>query len=833
MNDQERKWHRDQCKNYKKELPIYTVYAGTLEEILKAMCRENAPSAIVQARPKSFSSFAEKLARKAKKYMALSTGPTDLCGARVITETLTEVERICTEIRKVFAVDDKNSLDTIERLKTEEFGYRSVHYVVQCKGPKAYGIRVPTSIGDRKAEIQVRTLLQHAYASIGHDRFYKSSLHVQESLKRQMARVAALLEEGDATFGSCVSVLDSYETNYGAYMSRSRLDEEQGILRELLQNESDDEQKAKTALRLAQLARSTGDYKRVAEILKTFLKVKCRFQAELIAEHGHALCRVHSSTPKDHRFMTGLNELHLALNRAPENLTPRILGYVAWVQSQIPDQERIARDAYRAALNADPSNPFHLASFTEYEMSLGEKLGPLSIYAPRVEQAIQKCRDHINAEIEVPWSFLTMGRLWLLLGKTSESLLAYTKAIHLALAVDSTVPVSALDAELTFLRRINRGRDFPHSHRLVRQMLLLAKRVKTGLGAPELQALRSSFKIPVTILAGGTALKFQENVKRFRGVILEAFSQFAGTIISGGTRIGVAGLAGDIAGNRKRSERGALDVLGYIPTNLPHDEPSDSRYTDLVPSDEPIYGPGHIVQYWTDLLLAGIKPEDVRVLGIDGGPIASLEYRLALAYGASVGLMEPATREAAVLLSDPDWRACAFLIGLPADRKTVQAFVQPLKSRLSPKYVENIAQKVHQAYVEEKLDKNPAPPMRPWKNLDDEYKQSNRMQAAGIASLLERAGFIVEPASHDRTLTVFTNAEIETLAELEHGRWVVERAQTGWHFGEERSEENKFHPNLVPWKTLPHAVKEIDRQAVTIWPALLAQAGLRVARRRK
>ena len=61
-----------------------------------------------------------------------------------------------------------------------------------------------------------RTLLQHAWASISHDRIYKSSIRVPEHLKRELARVAAFLEEADEQFGASVRSLDAYKLHYGA-----------------------------------------------------------------------------------------------------------------------------------------------------------------------------------------------------------------------------------------------------------------------------------------------------------------------------------------------------------------------------------------------------------------------------------------------------------------------------------------------------------------------------------------------------------------------------------------------------------------------------------------
>jgi putative GTP pyrophosphokinase len=144
----DRNWHRQECDKYKTEYPAYEKYASVLSSILTAVCRLHAPLAMVQARAKSLSSFAEKMARKADKYQPLGLWPTDLCGARVITETESEVERI----RGLLTIDEANSQDVRSRLNDSEFGYRSVHYVVQLKSAAILGVAVPrdSAIAPRK-----------------------------------------------------------------------------------------------------------------------------------------------------------------------------------------------------------------------------------------------------------------------------------------------------------------------------------------------------------------------------------------------------------------------------------------------------------------------------------------------------------------------------------------------------------------------------------------------------------------------------------------------------------------------------------------------------------
>ena len=520
MNDAERRWHRKKCAKYRKEYRVYVKYAEVLERILKAVCRRHAPAAIVQSRPKAFSSFAEKMARKAGKYMALNIEPTDLCGARVITETQAEVDEISAAIRAAFEIDEKNSLDHKSNLRTGEFGYRSFHYVVRLKGPEMFGVAVPAVLvakPERFAEIQIRTLLQHAHASVSHDRIYKASLKVRESLKRDLARVAAILEEGDEEFGKCIQELDSFRIHYGSYMNREKLREETDILETVLDLEPDARRKPGIALRLAQLAGSTGDFVRVVDLLAPFVSDIGETDAEVLAEHGHALCRVHVDRSQGDEFHQGCAEIQSALGGVTDRLKARVLGYWAWTQSRIPHNETKARDGYRDALDADPSNPFHLASFVGYEMSFGEKLGLRSALAPAFSKAICKCRDYIDAGIELPLAFFTIGRLQLLLDQPFESLAAYAKGIRFCLAEDSTVPRSALVAELAFVERINRGRVLSEHHTWVRNLLLLGQSVWTDERPSGVVAKRKSFRPPVVIVAGVTSRMFQANLDRFRG----------------------------------------------------------------------------------------------------------------------------------------------------------------------------------------------------------------------------------------------------------------------------------------------------------------------------
>ena len=74
--------------------------------------------------------------------------------------------------------------------------------------------------------------------------------------------------------------------------------------------------------------------------------------------------------------------------------------------------------------------------------------------------------------------------------------------------------------------------------------------------------------------------------------------------------------------------------------------------------------------------------------------------------------------------------------------------------------------------------------------------------------------------------------EIETLARLEHVRWVEDRLRHGWRLGARRDVGAKQSPYLVPWTDLSDEVRDLDRDSVRLIPRLLADSGLSIVRRR-
>ncbi len=117
-----------------------------------------------------------------------------------------------------------------------------------------------------------------------------------------------------------------------------------------------------------------------------------------------------------------------------------------------------------------------------------------------------------------------------------------------------------------------------------------------------------------------------------------------------------------------------------------------------------------------------------------------------------------------------------------------------------------------------------------WSELDESRKESSRAQARDIAVKLRAVGSDIAPLRDwDAMDFRFTAEEIETIARMEHDRWMRERIRAGWTLGD-KDVSRKTTPYLVPFTELPSDIAEDDRLFAREIPALLGSAGMQVVR---
>ena len=112
----------------------------------------------------------------------------------------------------------------------------------------------------------------------------------------------------------------------------------------------------------------------------------------------------------------------------------------------------------------------------------------------------------------------------------------------------------------------------------------------------------------------------------------------------------------------------------------------------------------------------------------------------------------------------------------------------------------------------------------------EECEHSDDEADHNIEKLRQIGCTVHEVTDREIEIVEFTEEELEFLAQLEHGRWNVERLSTGWKWGATKDEARKISPYLIPWEELPEHVKEWDRKAVRAIPEVLREAKMEIRR---
>ena len=184
--------------DYDEKISVRALIVKGLEARIEEALLPLASPPRVNGRIKSFDSYFRKYIRllKANSPNKNAEHITDIIGIRIVClflEDLAAVEELLKQKFKVIEVERKGGDHTFR-----EFGYESVHLL----------IAVPEDIleknkisGEETAEIQIRTVLQDAWAQVEHELVYKAEFApFDNSRKRKLAAVNASLALADVIF---------------------------------------------------------------------------------------------------------------------------------------------------------------------------------------------------------------------------------------------------------------------------------------------------------------------------------------------------------------------------------------------------------------------------------------------------------------------------------------------------------------------------------------------------------------------------------------------------------------------------------------------------------
>lgn len=177
-----------------------------LTSISKNLAATNISVQMSGYRVKEIDSAIGKLGRK--KYENPFVQMTDLVGVRFVVLLSPELIAIGNALESIpywdYSKDRDPGAEVIANPK--KFDYQSLHYVVTNKNDiKFEEACIPAGI---KCEVQIRTILQHAYAEVTHDRLYKAPLAPPARAERFIASSGALIETTDHLFCETIRLLN-------------------------------------------------------------------------------------------------------------------------------------------------------------------------------------------------------------------------------------------------------------------------------------------------------------------------------------------------------------------------------------------------------------------------------------------------------------------------------------------------------------------------------------------------------------------------------------------------------------------------------------------------
>jgi putative GTP pyrophosphokinase len=185
-------------EQYEQRAEVLGLIAGELRSSIEQALEVLPSPPTIKTRLKDFDSYFEKYLR------LLTSGPrgeekpkiTDLIGVRIVCAFLEEIDAVGSILNRLFKVVEVEKKGSNYSFK--EFGYESTHILVEI--PKQF-IAKYGDCGCDVAEIQIRTILQDAWAEVEHELVYKAEFTpFDDPMKRKLAAINANLSLADIIF---------------------------------------------------------------------------------------------------------------------------------------------------------------------------------------------------------------------------------------------------------------------------------------------------------------------------------------------------------------------------------------------------------------------------------------------------------------------------------------------------------------------------------------------------------------------------------------------------------------------------------------------------------
>lgn len=180
-------------REYEQRLPDFERITDEIANYLQhGLSEKKIQVDAVRCRVKEFNSFMDKIRRKNLQNPFQEIN--DIVGIRVICLYRDDIEKIKNVVRETFEViSDDDKTDSTE---SDRFGYLSAHVTARLGVNQNFS----ANLRDLPFEIQIRTIAQHAWASISHHLSYKQSDEIPKDQERDFHALSALFYVADSHF---------------------------------------------------------------------------------------------------------------------------------------------------------------------------------------------------------------------------------------------------------------------------------------------------------------------------------------------------------------------------------------------------------------------------------------------------------------------------------------------------------------------------------------------------------------------------------------------------------------------------------------------------------
>ena len=190
-------------KTYEAYAPYFYAVMENIQKRLERVVALASPPTY-KARIKSFDSYYKKILRL--KVPAPDDGSliclTDMIGIRIICAFLEDIAVVLKQVQGLFDVREIEQKGPAQNFKA--FEYESIHILVKIPDscfPSPSDFPTLPRLNDIVCEIQIRTILQDAWAEVEHELIYKSEFSPFDlPLRRKLASINASLTLADTIF---------------------------------------------------------------------------------------------------------------------------------------------------------------------------------------------------------------------------------------------------------------------------------------------------------------------------------------------------------------------------------------------------------------------------------------------------------------------------------------------------------------------------------------------------------------------------------------------------------------------------------------------------------